>query len=174
MAKYLKGSIQFTPVVEQINRKFATKKNVSGVKVVNNDGHKVETQGATFMGAGTRSYNLAGIGACRKNYFWFRENGRTSELSTKERQNRVAFTEGLEWAKVALEDLSTLSQNMIKFKTLSENPSAYIQITDGQDTKNMRANGYDFKGFMKAYGMKYYNMVGSRPSTNALPEVQGA
>lgn len=174
MAKYLKGSIQFTPVVEQINRKFATKKNVSGVKVINNDGHKVETQGATFMGAGTRSYNLAGIGACRKNYFWFRENGRTSILSSKERQIRVAFTEGLSWAKAAVEDLSTLTANQMKFVDLSNHPTKYIEVGTGEYTTRMRAEGYDFKGFMKAYGIKYYNLVGSRPSSNELPTVQGA
>ena len=172
MAKYLKGSIQFTPVVEQINRKFTTKKNVSGVKVINNDGHKVETQGATFMGAGTRSYNLAGIGACRKNYFFFRENARSSALSSKERLIRTGFTEGLIWAKAALQDLASLTGNQMKFVDLMNHPSKYIEVGTGEDVTRMHAAGYDFNGFMKAYGIKYYNAVGARPSSYALPTVQ--
>lgn len=164
MAIYIKGNVQFTPVVEQINRKWATKsKTCSTPKKVG----PVITESNSWMGSGTRIQGRAGIGdGVRKNYFIFRENARISSPKAAELSHRSNFTEGNKWANAAQKDLMAISTNQATWKTLRDNPEAYIAIGDDR----LYAKGYGMVGFMRAYAIKQkaYD-ASSLPQDHLLP-----
>lgn len=146
MATYAKGSISFKPVVDQINRKFTPRKNVCA----NRKSGPVELIAAAYMGAGTRTVGREGIGAVSKNYFFYRENPRTSAVTADEVAMRESFTQGVQWARAAEKDLAVVTANQQKMKQLAENPSAYIEV--GGD--RMYIYGYTYPGFMRAFAIK--------------------
>ena len=163
MATYAKGTISFQPVVDQINRKFATRKNKC---TVNAGGGPVELETASYMGAGTRTVFRNGIGQVKKNIFWYRENPRMSAPSVDEVAQRNAFSAGLEWARAAEKDLAVITANMAKMKQLAANPNAYIVVGD----ENMYIYGYTWTGFMKAFGIKAAK-ADALPQDHNLPSV---
>lgn len=163
MATYAKGTITFQPVVDQINRKFTTRKNKC---TVNAGGGPVELIAASYMGAGTRITGRSGIGQVKKNYFFYRENPRMTAPSVDEVAQRTAFSDGLAWARAAAKDLAVITANQIKMQQLAANPNAYIVVGD----ENMYIYGYTFPGFMKAFGIKAA-MADALPQDHNLPSV---
>lgn len=165
MANYVKGNVQFTPVVEQINRKWATKKTkCSAPKTVG----PVKTVSNSWMGSGTTQLYRAGLGSVKRNFFIFRENARTSTVNAAELMRRSAFTEGNKWANAAWVDLMAIATNQARFIFLRDNPRAYIAITGGEQ---LYAAGYSFKGFLRAYAIKEKAAVGGTlPQDHIIPE----
>lgn len=148
MANYVKGNVQFTPVVEQINRKWAPKKKTcSATKKVG----PVTTESHSWMGSATRTVGRAGLGPVSKNYFVFRENARVSAVLSDELRQRSAFIHGNEWANVAAKDLMAINHNHQVFIELKDNPSGYIAFSGGD---RLYAAGYSFMGFLRAYAIK--------------------
>lgn len=153
-----KGNITFLPVVESINRKFALRREVSGEKTV---GKKI-IGGFKFMGAGTRTMNLAHVGNVSKNYFWMRKYGRGTAVTADETAARLAFGEVSKWVAAAAKDLSVITQNNNKWKQLVADPT----LTCG----GVSASGYDYRGFMFAYAYNVYKTSGDVPATHLLPD----
>lgn len=162
MATYAKGSIAFKPVVDQINRKFTPRKNVCA----NRKGGPVELIAASYMGAGTRTIGREGIGVVSKNYFFYRENPRSSAVTADEVAMRQSFTNGVKWANDAEKDLAVITANQQKMKQLAENPSAYIEV----DGERMYIYGYSYPGFMRAFAIKAAK-AGVLPQDHNLPSV---
>lgn len=162
MAIYAKGSISFKPVVDQINRKFTIRKNKCAVR----QGGPVELIAATYMGAGTRTIGREGIGLVSKNYFFYRENPRSSAVTADEIAQRLHFTNGVRWADAAEKDLAVITNNQLKMKQLAENPSAYIEVGE----ERMYIYGYSYPGFMRAFAIKAAK-AGALPQDHNLPSV---
>lgn len=162
MATYAKGSIAFKPVVDQINRKFTPRKNVCAAR----NGGPVALIAASYMGAGTRTVGREGIGMVSKNYFFYRENPRSTMVGINEAAARDKFKQGVKWADAASKDVSVITANQLKMKQLAENPTAYIEVGDDR----MYIYGYTYPGFMKAFAIKAAN-AGILPQTHNLPEV---
>lgn len=162
MANYVKGSIQYTPVVEQINRKFCPRNK----KCVAVSAGPVALEAAHYMGGGTQVLYRMGLGQVRRNFFFYRENVRSTGTSINEATARDKFKQGVQWAIAADKDVSVISANQIKLKTLAENPAAYITV----DGEAMYAAGYTRSGFMRAFAIKAAT-AGVLPQDHNLPEV---
>lgn len=162
MATYAKGSIAFKPVVDQINRKFTPRKNVCA----NRQGGPVELIAASYMGAGTRTVGREGIGMVSKNYFFYRENPRSTSVGANEIAARDKFKQGIQWANAAEKDLAVITNNQLKMKQLAENPAAYIEVGE----ERMYIYGYTYPGFMRAFAIKAAT-AGVLPQDHNLPSV---
>lgn len=139
MAQYIKGNIAFTPVVEQINRKFAPKaQTCSAAKMVG----PVMLESNSWMGAATRVTDRGGLGETRKNYFVFRENARLSTVSTNEIAHRVMFEDAVKGAYECRVNLSYIARMQTMFKQSSADASKKIN--------GVNAKGYTFAGWTVA------------------------
>lgn len=162
MANYVKGTIQYISGIEQVNRKFCPRSK----KCATVSAGPVAIEPASYMGGGTQVLYRMGLGSVRRNYFFYRENERSTGVSANELQARTKFTQGVQWANAAAKDVSTITANQIKMKTLEENPAAYITVGG----EPMYAAGYSLYGFMRAFGIKAAT-AGELPQTHNLPEV---
>lgn len=161
MATFIKGNITYTPVVEQINRKFAVKaKTCSASKEVG----PVKTEQANFMGGATRSSWRVGLGSVKKNYFFFRENASLREPDAQELERRAAFTAGNAWAVAANKDLGAMAHNQNVFKWIHEHPSSAMGLL---------YRGYTFFGLLRAYAIKTLNDGGTPAENHKLPTPEG-
>lgn len=88
MAQYIKGSIAYMTGIDQINRKFALKKNKCSAKW----GGPVRYVPMRFIGGATRNTIRGVIGACRKNYMFMRMNARVTPPSVHEIDLRNKFS----------------------------------------------------------------------------------
>ena len=138
MAKYIKGNISYLPVVEQINRKFTTKKNTCS----NVSYGPTKAQPAKFMGGATLTRTRAGMGAVSKNYMFFRENPRTSPLQAEEINRRQIFAAVRKAIETILEDLSQISRVQTLFLEAKDDSTKRIN--------GVSAMGYTIKGWMFA------------------------
>lgn len=159
MAIYLKGSIQYTPVVEQINRKFAVRKKTcaASVKV-----GPVITESNPWMGGATKTEPRCGIEGARKNYFVFRENARSSAISEAESTARTIFAQANAWVNAAKKDLSAISINQHVMDQVFENPKVRYDNL-------LRGEGYTYYGFMRAWAIKKLTNGGELPANHQMP-----
>lgn len=163
MANYVKSNVRFTPVVEEINRKWAPrKKTCSASKKIG----PVETESQSWMGSATLKIARAGIEGARKNYFVFRENARQSAASARELLIRGAMEAGNAWKVLALKDLMAISTNQARYLVCANNPAAYIEVGDGE---RLYAKGYSMPGFVAAYAIKQYLYNGTLPQDHLIP-----
>lgn len=139
MATYIKGNIQFTPVVEQINRKFCilSKKCTKPEKI-----GPVTTESNSFMGAGTRTTDRGIIGQVRKNFLFFRENARGSVVTASEIQKRTLFAQASAGASHILKDLMQVSKVQQLWARASKDATYTIN--------GVSANGYTYRGWVMA------------------------
>lgn len=158
MAQYIKGNIAFTPVVEQINRKFAPKNQTcSASKAVG----PVMLEQNNWMGAGTRVTNRGGMGEVRKNYFMFRENARRSALSELEINGRQIFIAAVKGAYECRSNLSVVARIQQQYKQSSIDSSKRIN--------GVNAKGYTFSGWTVA--VQYAGKVNDPTyDTNTWPQ----
>lgn len=135
MATYRKGTIQYMPVVDQINRKFAKRSATT-------------TLGNRFMGGMTTQRTLAGYGVVRKNSLFFREDARTTAPSETEIAQRQAFGLGVQAGNRLLKDLSVITRYQ----------EMYDQAADDFTKKvfGVSAKGYDYRGWMIACQIHAY------------------
>ena len=139
MAQYIKGNIAFTPVVEQINRKFAPKNQTcSASKRLG----PILLESNSWMGAATRSSLRGGLGETRKNYFVFRENARMSNLSNEEVAGRQLFVQAIAGSRDCLSNLSYVARIMQQYNESSINASKRIN--------GVNAKGYTLQGWAMA------------------------
>lgn len=160
MAIYLKGSIQYTPVVEQINRKFAVRKKVcsASVKV-----GPVTTEPNPWMGGATKTEPRCGIEGARKNYFVFRENARKSAVTALESEARTNFAQANAWVNAAKKDLSAISHNQHVMDQVFEYPNTRYDNL-------LRGEGYTYYGFMRAWAIKKLSSGGELPANHQMPD----
>lgn len=139
MATYVKGNITYLPVVEQINRKFATRKKTCSRKVAIGP---VIKETASWMGGATNVKSRGGLGSVSKNYLVFRENARASVLSQAEMDNQVIFSMVSSSIYALLHDLNQISRIQ----------GLWMQVKDdGSKTVNgISGLGYTFKGWVFA------------------------
>lgn len=164
MANYIKGNVKFTPVVEQINRKWAPVKHTcSSARTLG----PVKTESQSWMGSGTRTTFRAGLGSMAKNYFVFRANARVTDPTSNEMLQRASFTAGNAWYLAARADLMAINHNQQVYQTLVNNPSAYLPINGGA---RFYAAGYSFIGLMRAWAIKEHAAGGTLPASHELPD----
>lgn len=162
MAVYIKGNITYTPVVEQINRKFAVKaKTCSDSKEVG----PTETTPHNFMGGATRTSTRVGLGTVRKNYFFYRENASARQLDEAAMERRAHFVAGNKWAVAAAKDLGAMAHNQKVWNYLRENPSKTMG--------GMLTQGYTMSGLLRAYAIKTFAGGGTPAENHKLPTPEG-
>ena len=138
MATYIKGNITYLPVVDQINRKFTPKKNTC--KAASQLG-PVKTIPAKFMGGATRKSTRGIIGAVSKNYMFFRENPRTSALSSAEIEGRSLFIQVRAAVQYIKEDLTQIARVNQLFKNAQHDAS---KRCNGISTSGYTLDGWIF------------------------------
>lgn len=163
MATYIKGNITYTPVVEQINRKFTVKKNVC---VANKKVGPVTLETANFMGGATRISRRNGLGTVRKNYFFYRENASILEPTSSQLDIRAKFTAARAWAAAAVKDLGALAHNQEVYKYLGEHSNSGLLYLSN-------ARGYTFKGLHFAWAMAALQNDAELPTNHQLPTPSG-
>lgn len=161
MAKYIKGNISYQPVVEEISRKFTTKKNTC-TKGLQAGPVEIETKG--WMGGAVRQTGRGGIGVVRKNYLIIRENARTTPVSRDELQNREIFTAATRGKVYILYDLTQLTRVQQMYIEASADLSKHIN--------GVSANGYTLSGWVFAVqfaGKKEAVETGTTYDVNNFP-----
>ena len=165
MATYIKGNITYTPVVEQINRKFTVRKNVC---VEDKKIGPVTMETANYMGGATRVSARNGLGVVRKNYFFYRENAAPSETTEKQMETRAHFTAARQWADAAVKDLGALAWNQKVFNYLGSHPNIAYLANDKSGA------GYTFYGLHFAWACSEMNSgEGNLPTNHKLPAPTG-
>lgn len=163
MATYIKGNITYTPVVEQINRKFTVKKNVC---VADKKVGPVTMETSNYMGGATRVSSRNGLGTVRKNYFFYRENASLLEPTSAQLDIRAKFTAARAWATAAVKDLAALAHNQEVFNYLGEHPNSGLLYLSN-------ARGYTFKGLHFAWAMAALQNDAELPTNHQLPTPSG-
>lgn len=145
MAKYIKGTIGYIPVVDQINRKFTPRKNVC-TTTIKGVGIPVELQPAKYMGGGTRLSQRGTYGACSKNYMFFRENPRASAPTVKELTHRTDFSKVIAGRKYINEDLQQVDRVAYMWVGGAIGDKTY---EGAKNNKNIHINGVSAEGYTK-------------------------
>lgn len=159
MAKYIKGNISYLPVVEQINRKFTTKKNTCSNGAVGQA--IVQIQPAKYMGGATRKSGRAGLGEVLKNYMFFRENPRSTPVQAAEINRRQIFAAVRKAVITIMEDLSQISRVQTLFLTAKDDKTKLIN--------GVSALGYTFKGWI--FAVQYAGKKASHDyNVNTFPQ----
>lgn len=160
-------TIQYQFGVEAIRRKFARRVDTSLPKAYG----KKKVKGSSFFGGQLLSQTVAdgkgGFVTIEKPIAFIRMGRNTRNASSQEQQlQRIAFALGLKWANAAMIDLAAVSPNQRTYLAMVADPTLHYTI-GGYD---LRAAGYNFRGFVKAYGI-YYSMANQSqmPSTHVLP-----
>lgn len=146
MANYIKGSIQFIPVVEQINRKFApNSKKCSKRVIVRNSGdgqYSKQLQVPYYMGAMTTEKFIAGSGIVRKNSFFFRENAGAVALTNDIIALRSRFELACKGAAHILKDLAQITRVQTLWLTAQKDETKLLN--------GVSAIGYTYRGWVMA------------------------
>lgn len=161
MAKYIKGNISYMPVVQEISRKFTTKKNTCAKKV---EAGPVTVESKGWMGGAVRQTGRGGVGLVRKNYLVIRENARTSPIGHDELQNREIFTAASRGKNHILYDLSQLTRVQQMYLEACEDLTKRINYVS--------ANGYTLPGWVFAVqfaGKKEAVEAGTTYDVNTFP-----
>lgn len=153
----IRKTIGFTPIVEEINRKFTIRKETCSLKKVGNK----ELPAKSWMGSATRTHVLAGYGTVRVPYFVFRKNPNLSLPSASQLKVKTAFTAASKWVTAANKDLMVLAQNMQKFTAAKEDLTKKI--------KGISVAGYTYRGWMFAIAFKMQYNGETLPVDHALP-----
>lgn len=141
MATYIKGTISYDPVVEQINRKFVPRAVKCGnIYALQHGPVMLET--ARYMGGATKRETRGGIGACRKNYVFFRQNAITKAPSANQTSAKTLFTQAVRGAKHCLQDLNQLTRIQAAWMRVKDDTSILLN--------GVSSNGYTFKGWVMA------------------------
>lgn len=161
MPKYIKGNISYQPVVEEISRKFTTKKNTC-TKGLQAGPVKVESKG--WMGGAVRQTGRGGIGIVRKNYLVIRENARTTAVGRDELQNREIFTAASRGKNHIMYDLTQLTRVQEMYQEACADLTKRINYVS--------ANGYTLPGWVFAVqfaGKKEAVEAGTTYDVNTFP-----
>lgn len=176
MANRKISNIQFDPVVQSINRKFATRKTtctnkyaIKGSMITSTPMPEanIVVPGARYMGAYGRTVKLTGIGDVVKNTFFMRNPMAGRFPSQNELDTRARFAQANQWAREALEDLGAIAHNNALFIQAQKTPAATI--------KGVACIGYQsMRGWMCAIAFAILKAGETLPSNHQLPNFDAA
>ena len=165
------SNIQFDPVVQQINRKFVTRKTTCVNKYVTRGAMMSDTPlstsnmvipGTRYMGAYGRTVNLTGIGSVIKNTFFMRNPMVQRQPTQSMLDVRARFARANEWTRDALEDLAAIAHNNALFLQAQKSPSATI--------KGVACVGYQsMRGWVCAIAFAILKAGETLPANHQLP-----
>lgn len=143
MAVKLKSNIGYTPVVEEVSRKFVPRKEVCSA---GRPYGPTKTEGQGWMGGGVKKTYRAGLGNCTRNYLVVRANARLTNPSQDELQARNDFSRATRGAAHILKDLSQLTS----VQSLWAQALAAIASGTPKTMNGVAANGYTQRGWVMA------------------------
>ena len=136
---FLKSNVKFTPTIEQINRKWATKKTTcSAAKQVG----PAKLEANRWMGSATLTLGRAGLGVTKRNYFIFRENARTSLASADEIAAKAVFAAACKGLAHIRKDLNQITHVQQMYKAATADPTKHVN--------GVYAAGYGYYGWIMA------------------------
>lgn len=127
MATKKLSNIAFDPVVQQINRKFATRKTTCTNKYYVKGDHNgagdqptpsasnVVIPGTRYMGAYGRTVRITGVGLVQKNTFFMRNPMQAAQPTAEALTARANFAKAVNWAREGMEDLQAIVVNQNRF-----------------------------------------------------------
>ena len=139
MATKKLSNIAFDPVVQQINRKFATRKTTCTNKYYQKGdpngagdqkpsaGSAVVIPGTRYMGAYGRAVRITGVGLVLKNTFFMRNPMQAAQPSSNALAARARFAQAANWAREAMEDLGAITVNQVRFIESKDDKSKTIK-----------------------------------------------
>lgn len=125
------ANIQYIPVVESINRKFALRREIAGF-----DARTGNT--TIYMGGATKNFPVAAGGAFKKNYFFMKKYRSSKALSSTQIDYREWFTAATKWQSEAMKRPQVLTANMVKWNEASEDQSKTIAGVSAYGYTNIR------------------------------------
>lgn len=127
MGSVLKNTIAFIPIVEQVSRKFALRRETCSWKVVSAagstaSGNDLVIQPTIYMGSGCRNVNVLGYGAVKQNYFFMRKKpavdlAHIGSPTADTMAVRLKFATCSKWVAAAMKDLTAITFNQQVFLT---------------------------------------------------------
>lgn len=175
MASKKLSNIAFDPVVQQINRKFATRKTTCTNKYFRKGdgngtgdqplpgGSNVVIPGTRYMGAYGRTVRITGVGLVQRNTFFMRNPMQAAQVTTNALTARANFGKAVNWAREGMDDLAAFNVNQKRFVESKDDKSKTI--------KGKANVGYQtVRGYIA--GMAYAILAsGSElPTNHQLPE----
>lgn len=175
MATKKLSNIAFDPVVQQINRKFATRKTTCTNKyyvkgdlngtsdLPSPNGSNVVIPGTRYMGAYGRTVRITGVGLVQKNTFFMRNPMQAAQPTAEAMAARANFAKAVNWAREGMDDLRAFTVNQHRF-------------VDSKDDKTKTIKGKANVGYqsMRGYvaGMAYAIVASGEelPANYQLPE----
>lgn len=168
------SNIAFDPVVQQINRKFATRKTTCTNKYyvkgdLNGAGDQplpsasnVVIPGTRYMGAYGRTVRITGVGLVQKNTFFMRNPMQAAQPSANAMAARARFAHAAQWAREAMEDLGAITTNQNRFIESKD---------DKTKTIKGKANvGYQtVRGYIAGMAYAILAADGELPTNHQLP-----
>lgn len=175
MATKKLSNISFDPVVQQINRKFATRKTTCTNKYyVKGDSNGAGDQptpsasnvvipGTRYMGAYGRTVRITGVGLVQKNTFFMRNPMQAAQPSANAMAARARFAQAAIWTNAGWDDLAAFNVNQKRFVDSKDDKSKTIAGKANVGYQSMR-------GYIR--GMAYAILAsGSElPTNHQLPE----
>lgn len=163
MAIKLKSNIGYTPVVEEVSRKFVPRKEVCRA---GGSYGPTAFEGQGWMGGGVKKTYRAGLGNCTRNFLVVRANARITNPSQDEMQARNDFARATRGAAHIMKDLSQLSSVQAKWA------EAVASISSGTPKRmhGVSVNGYTQRGWVMA--VQYAGIVDAREEGTTYNENQ--
>lgn len=144
------SNIAFDPVVQQINRKFATRKTTCTNKYYvkgNNGGagdqplpsvSNVVIPGTRYMGAYGRTVRITGVGLVQKNTFFMRNPMQAAVPTTAALTARANFAKAVKWTNEGYEDLTAFTVNQHRFVDSKDDTTKTIKGKANVGYQSMR------------------------------------
>lgn len=137
MATKKLSNIAFDPVVQQINRKFATRKTTCTNKYIQkgssvgeqpgNGVSNVVIPGTRYMGAYGRTVRITGVGLVQKNTFFMRNPMQAAIPTADALAARARFAHAGIWMREGWDDLAAYNVNQKRFTESKDDPTKTIE-----------------------------------------------
>ena len=137
--RYIKGTISYTPEIDEISRKFVRRSTTA------NSGKKagpVYFEANGWMGGSVRTSIRAGLGQVRRNTLVVRTQGITTPPSAEQMATRSLFIFVAKAITPLLEDLTQMTQMQRLWAEAQANPSKTMN--------GVAAYGYTYRGWVFA------------------------
>ena len=152
------SNVTLMPAVEGISRKLALRSEKCVTKQISN----VIVPGHTYMGIVSRTKNVIGYGPVISNSLFMRKPMVLGTVSADVQVLRTRFYNATQWSAAALKDLSSLTNNQLKFKQAKADTSKTVS---GVSAAGLQT----FRGWMTAIAYAILLDGGTLPSNHEVP-----
>lgn len=159
------SNVDLMPAVDGISRKLALRRETCYDKSIAKGGDenkKIVIPGNTYMGVITKDVRLIGYGTVKRVRLFMRKPMTEPSPTQEQSFRRTYFTQGTQWTRDALKDLTVIAANQRKFLDATKDLTKTIAGISAAGYQNMR-------GWMSAIAIQLA-ADSKLPTTHALPD----